>query len=94
MEYFLRKYGQENGREGLHFSAAAMKRLMDYNWPGNVIPLSTLNQKIRRLQIEMKRPREEPLLSPRPVFGLAATTKLFCPPCIELGKGFGLDIPM
>jgi transcriptional regulator with GAF, ATPase, and Fis domain len=141
VEYFLRKYGQENGREGLRFSAAAMKRLMDYNWPGNVgelekaveravvlasgttlgpdllpdqvsrngarvpplalllgglegrslfeiteafekrvilemlaqtnwsqteaaerfkIPLSTLNQKIRRLQIEVKRPHEEP----------------------------------
>jgi len=141
VEHFLRKYGQENGREGLHFSAAALKRLMDYNWPGNVrelenaveravvlasgpslgpevlpdqisqngaravppgvllgnlegrslfeiteayekriildmlaqtnwsqteaaerfkIPLSTLNQKIRRLQIEVKRRREGP----------------------------------
>src|SRR5215472_9385016 len=36
VEYFLREYGHENGREGLRFSAAAMKRLMDYNWPGNV----------------------------------------------------------
>jgi transcriptional regulator with GAF, ATPase, and Fis domain len=140
VEHFLRKYGHENAREGLRFSAAAMKRLMDYNWPGNVrelenaveravvlasgtalgpdllpdqisqngarvpppallpsnlegrslfeiteayekrvilemlaqtnwsqteaaerfkIPLSTLNQKIRRLQIEVKRRREE-----------------------------------
>jgi DNA-binding NtrC family response regulator len=36
LDHFLRKYGQENGREGLHFSPAAMKLLMDYNWPGNV----------------------------------------------------------
>jgi DNA-binding NtrC family response regulator len=141
VEHFLKKYGHENSREGLHFSAAALKRLMDYTWPGNVrelenaveravvlasgtalgpellpeqisqngtrmspptlllgnlegrslfeiteayekrvildmlaqtnwsqteaaerfkIPLSTLNQKIRRLQIEVKRRREEP----------------------------------
>jgi DNA-binding NtrC family response regulator len=36
LEHFLRKYGQENGREGLHFSSAALKMLMDYSWPGNV----------------------------------------------------------
>jgi transcriptional regulator with GAF, ATPase, and Fis domain len=36
LEHFLRKYGQENEREGLHFSPAALKMLMDYSWPGNV----------------------------------------------------------
>jgi DNA-binding NtrC family response regulator len=35
-EHFLKKYSQENGREGLHFSPEAMKMLMDYDWPGNV----------------------------------------------------------
>src|SRR5208283_922811 len=35
-EHFLKKFGQENGRNGLQFSAEAMKALMDYNWPGNV----------------------------------------------------------
>ena len=35
-EHFLRKYGHENGREGLRFSPDAMKMLMDYDWPGNV----------------------------------------------------------
>ncbi len=35
-EHFLRKYSQENGREGLHFSPEALKILMDYDWPGNV----------------------------------------------------------
>jgi DNA-binding NtrC family response regulator len=35
-EHFLKKYGEENGRLGLQFSAAAMKALMDYAWPGNV----------------------------------------------------------
>ena len=36
LEHFLRKYSQENGREGLHFSPEALKVLMDYDWPGNV----------------------------------------------------------
>jgi DNA-binding NtrC family response regulator len=36
VEHFLKKFGEENGRSGLQFSAEAMKALMDYNWPGNV----------------------------------------------------------
>jgi DNA-binding NtrC family response regulator len=36
VEHFLRKFSQENGREGLHFSPEAMKVMMDYDWPGNV----------------------------------------------------------
>ncbi|PYV21106.1 MAG: DNA-binding response regulator, partial [Acidobacteria bacterium] len=36
VEHFLKKFTQENGREGLHFSPEAMKMLMDYDWPGNV----------------------------------------------------------
>jgi DNA-binding NtrC family response regulator len=35
-EHFLKKYCQENGREGLAFTADAMKMMMDYDWPGNV----------------------------------------------------------
>ena len=35
-EHFLKKFGEENGRPGLQFSAPAMKALMDYDWPGNV----------------------------------------------------------
>ncbi len=36
VEHFLKKFGEENRRSGLQFSAEAMKALMDYNWPGNV----------------------------------------------------------
>ena len=36
VEHFLKKFGEENGRPGLQFSAEAMKALMDYYWPGNV----------------------------------------------------------
>jgi DNA-binding NtrC family response regulator len=36
VEHFLKKFGEENGRLGLQFSAPAMKALMDYDWPGNV----------------------------------------------------------
>jgi DNA-binding NtrC family response regulator len=36
VEHFLKKYCQENAREGLHFTPEAMKIMMDYDWPGNV----------------------------------------------------------
>jgi DNA-binding NtrC family response regulator len=36
VEHFLQKFGEENSRTGLQFSAEAMKALMDYYWPGNV----------------------------------------------------------
>lgn len=35
-EHFLKKYCEENGRDGLRFSAEALKMMMDYDWPGNV----------------------------------------------------------
>lgn len=36
LEHFLKKFSDENGRSGLHFSPSAIKMLVDYNWPGNV----------------------------------------------------------
>ncbi len=36
LDHFLKKFSVESGREGLHFSAKALKMLMDYDWPGNV----------------------------------------------------------
>jgi DNA-binding NtrC family response regulator len=35
-QYFLDKYGSENGREGLKISDAALTLLKQHNWPGNV----------------------------------------------------------
>jgi len=36
LEHFLEKFCAENGRQGLHFTPAALKAMMDYDWPGNV----------------------------------------------------------
>jgi DNA-binding NtrC family response regulator len=36
VEHFLKKYCQENGKEGLRVTPEAMRILMDYAWPGNV----------------------------------------------------------
>ncbi len=36
LDYFLKKYCEENGRPLVQFSAEARKVLMDYKWPGNV----------------------------------------------------------
>ncbi len=36
VEHFLKKYAEENGRQGLSFSSEALKVMMDYSWPGNV----------------------------------------------------------
>ncbi len=36
VEHFLKKYSEENGRQGLVFTPEAMRILMDHNWPGNV----------------------------------------------------------
>ena len=36
VDHFLKKFGEENRRQGLQFTAPAMKALMDYDWPGNV----------------------------------------------------------
>lgn len=35
-EHFLKKYCQENSKEGRSFTPEAMRILMDYSWPGNV----------------------------------------------------------
>jgi len=36
LEHFLEKFCAENGRQGLHFTPAALKAMMNYDWPGNV----------------------------------------------------------
>lgn len=36
LDHFLKKFSEENNREGLRFSPEALKILMDYSWPGNV----------------------------------------------------------
>jgi len=36
MDYFLKRYAHENGRDITGFSPEARKQFMDYDWPGNV----------------------------------------------------------
>jgi DNA-binding NtrC family response regulator len=41
-EYFIRKYGEDNQRNGFVIEHSAMKALMDYDWPGNVRELENV----------------------------------------------------
>jgi two-component system, NtrC family, response regulator PilR len=41
-QHFLKKYGEENGRNGLQLSSEAVQSLLDYDWPGNVRELENV----------------------------------------------------
>ena len=41
-KHFIKKYGEENQREGLLLEPAALKILMEYPWPGNVRELENV----------------------------------------------------
>jgi DNA-binding NtrC family response regulator len=41
-ERFMKKYGEENGRDGFSLEPSALKILMDYDWPGNVRELENV----------------------------------------------------
>jgi DNA-binding NtrC family response regulator len=41
-EHFIKKFGDENQREGLHLEPSALKVLMDHHWPGNVRELENV----------------------------------------------------
>jgi len=64
VEHFLNKYSEENKRSGLHFSAAAMKALMDYDWPGNVRELENV---VERAVVLSSSPEITPELLPEPL---------------------------
>ena len=42
VEFFTRKYCEENGKPPYRFSSEALKVLMDYHWPGNVRELENV----------------------------------------------------
>jgi DNA-binding NtrC family response regulator len=58
VERFLKRFCQENDREGLSFSPEAMKMMMDYDWPGNVRELENAVERAVVLS-------SEPLLGPQ-----------------------------
>ena len=41
-EHFVKKYGEENQRNGLYLDPAAMRVLMDHEWRGNVRELENV----------------------------------------------------
>ena len=41
-KHFIKKYGEENQREGLILEPSALKILMEYPWPGNVRELENV----------------------------------------------------
>jgi DNA-binding NtrC family response regulator len=41
-EHFIKKYGEENGRNSFPLEPSALKVLMDYDWPGNVRELENV----------------------------------------------------
>ena len=41
-QHFLKKYGDENGRQGLQIATDAVQSLLDYDWPGNVRELENV----------------------------------------------------
>jgi len=42
VQHFLRKYSDENGKDGLEIAADALDILVDYDWPGNVRELENV----------------------------------------------------
>src|SRR5262249_37596553 len=42
IDFFTRKYCEENGKPPYRFSSEALKVLMDYHWPGNVRELENV----------------------------------------------------
>ena len=42
VEFFAKKYCEENGKPAYRFSSEALKVLMDYHWPGNVRELENV----------------------------------------------------
>jgi len=65
VEHFLKKFMQENSREGLRFSPEAMKMMMDYDWPGNV---RELENAVERAVVLSSGPNLTPELLPEQVF--------------------------
>ena len=61
VEHFLRKFGEENKRTGLHFTPEALHVMMDYDWPGNV---RELENAVERSVVLASAPELDPDLLP------------------------------
>jgi DNA-binding NtrC family response regulator len=65
LDHFLKKFCQENSREPAHFTAEAMKKLVDYDWPGNV---RELENAVERAVVLSSSPEMGKDLLPEPFF--------------------------
>jgi DNA-binding NtrC family response regulator len=75
LDHSLKKFSEENARQGLHFSPEALKVLMDYDWPGNV---RELENAVERAVVLSSSPVLGPELLPEQLFqnGTHATSPL------------------
>ncbi len=46
MDYFLSRFGKQNGVEGIAVDSEAKKKLLDYSWPGNVRELENMMERL------------------------------------------------
>src|SRR5215475_9311790 len=69
-EYFLEKFGREFGKQGVHLSKDAERRILEYRWPGNVRELQNAIERAvilsdsavisaETLQLQTQRPEPE-----------------------------------
>ncbi len=65
LDHFLKKFSEENARDGLRFSPQALKILMDYDWPGNV---RELENAVERAVVLASGPILGPELLPEQLF--------------------------
>ena len=86
VEFFTKKYCDENGKPLYRFSSEALKVLMDYHWPGNVRELENVVERAVVLSQDEIIGRDllpEPVLSPASRFAtlssfpLSKNTSLF-----------------
>src|SRR5499425_3056585 len=86
VEFFTKKYCEENGKPQYRFSSEALKVLMDYHWPGNVRELENVVERAVVLSQDEIIGRDllpESILSPSArfatlsSFSLARNTSLF-----------------
>jgi DNA-binding NtrC family response regulator len=68
VHHYLRRFGREMGREVVEVAPAAMERLRDYSWPGNIRELqNVVRQALLRARGRVLLPEFLPELTPDPV---------------------------
>jgi len=70
--YFLEKFCQEKGRNLLTFNQASLRRLISYDYPGNITELETI---IKRLVLMI--PESETILTEKLLWSLESTKNAF-----------------